>query len=116
MLAKCVVVAFTVSVDETVCAAVHVTLDAAVTKPGFTKLMVTEPVAALALIMVPEEIDETPVTEPMPPLKLVTPVFWNWIAPEELAMPMPVEVEKVNGALNVKPAVVIVAVAAAEVM
>lgn len=55
--------------------AVHVTELAAVTKPGFTKLIVTVPVAAVALMLVPEAIAETPVMVPVAPLKEVTPVL-----------------------------------------
>jgi hypothetical protein len=54
-----VAVAFTVRVEETVCAAVQVTELAAVTNPGFTKLIVTLPVAAVALMLVPEDIEAT---------------------------------------------------------
>ena len=72
-------------------------------KPGFTKLIVTAPLAALT------EIADPDATE-------VTPVFWNWMLPLELAMPMPVEVVKVKGAVKVKPAAAMVAVAGALVI
>ncbi len=43
-----------------VCVAIQVTLDAAVTKPGFTKFIVTAPVAFDAEMFVPDAIDVTP--------------------------------------------------------
>lgn len=98
------------------CNVVQVTLEAAVTKPGFIKLSVTAPVAFEAEIFVPEASEPTPITAPVEPLNDKTPAFWNWIAPPELAISMPVEVENVNGELKVNPAAAIVAVAGAEVM
>jgi hypothetical protein len=56
-------------------------------------------------------IDPTPVTAPVPPLNDVTPVFENWMAPEELASPIPVEVANVKGELKVNPPKAMVAVA-----
>lgn len=88
-----------------VCAAVQVTLEAAVTKPGFTKLIVTVPVAALALILVPEAIEETPTTVPVAPLKDVTPTFVRTL-PARLR---PVEIEVVpNTPFELKNASVLV--------
>ncbi len=62
-----------------VCAAVHVTELAAVTKPGFTKLIVTVPVGALTLMSVPEATAMTAdVSTATPPCVIV---------PEELILP-----------------------------
>ena len=59
-----------------VCAAAHVTLEAAVTKPcGFEKPRMTDPVEFETVTPPPPVRSETPVTAPVPPLNDVTPVF-----------------------------------------
>ncbi len=56
-----------------VCVAVQVTLDAAVTNPGFTKLIVTVPVGALTLMSVPDATDMTALVSTAMPLCVIVP-------------------------------------------
>ncbi len=80
-----------------VCKAVHETDDADATKPGFTKLIATEPVAFETEMFVPEETEPTPTTAPVWPLKeLTTEVAirrpWPFTASTEFEMPPKVSV------------------------
>jgi hypothetical protein len=62
-----------VEVTLNVCAASHVTLEADVTKPGFIKLMVTVPVAALTLMLVPEATEVTALVSTATPPSVMVP-------------------------------------------